>query len=266
MVTPFLDDWHEEKDVEEAFYGSEHEKLQYFYEELESKLAELRTDLLSSDFGDVRLSSEVLFDLLGQSTPLFSWQTQCPVCFDADDEDLLRQYTQKGDLCKAYVLRLSRLSRHLAGRNHWDLNSPARMELELSYLVGISLRVEADISTVLNELQLYDSLPEISQSDLLFRPDEINEQLFRGLRGQWDCLGRTSAQQAFDALTDYMEAGTDNFESPSSTVNHQDILGRSLLHMACIRDSPVRDFKVRSVMDIGPTDVCTLVLCSRRPL
>jgi hypothetical protein len=100
--------------------------------------------------------------------------------------------------------------------------------------------VEAILPKVL-ELHM-DVLARL-RKNLLFRPDDISDQLWvsgGGLVDWHDCLGRSSAQQAFDAISDYKKKGTARLDipCPDNLVNHQDILGRSLLHMACECGSP----------------------------
>lgn len=238
-ISPFVDDWHGFLETREEIDGADCEQLRDFYAALEYKLVEVRNDLLRDGLNHKGVTPDILFDLVGQATAIFTWQTHCPLCFDTGDGDFLRQCTERDEGCKAYMLRLSQLSRHLGSRRHWDLDSPSRLQAEIRRLSSMSFNVDNAISAMLKELDMYDSLPAVAQANTLFRPDEINYEMYLDSRWEMDCLGRNGFMQALDALSDRPGPLPAQIcvALPWEDVNAQDILGRTLLHIACEQSS-----------------------------
>lgn len=238
-ISPFLDDWHGFLETREDIDGEDCEQLRDFYAALEYKLVEVRNSLLGDALANKSISPKVLFDLIGQATPLFTWQTYCPICFDTGDGNFIRECYKRDEPCKAYMMRLSQLSRHLGARQHWDSDSPSRLQAEIRQLSAMSFEVDTTVSIMMKELDMYELLPTIAQTNPLFRPDEINYQMYLDSRWEMDCLGRNGLLQALDALSDRPEAIPAHICAalPSEDVNTQDILGRTLLHIACEQNS-----------------------------
>ncbi|KAJ4287692.1 hypothetical protein N0V90_012395 [Kalmusia sp. IMI 367209] len=160
-------------------------------------------------------------------------------------QNALLIYYDGGDACRAYLIRLSRLSRHFHIENHSREGNPALVDAEISLLCAISTRANESIRDLLERCGLYDSLPNESRYNLLFRPDEINFGMAVDDQAEMDCLGRTGLHQAldtistldlqYDQLKALMFAQLDHLISGYSLdyINQQDILGRTLLHLAC---------------------------------
>lgn len=119
------------------------------------------------------------------------------------------------------------------------------MATELSGLHELSIGANESIQDVLSRHDLFDLLPDESQYNLLFRPDNVNFGLALDEKAPIDCLGRTGLHQALDAvptlerryeqqrsiLLNQLETFVS--DQPLDYINQQDILGRTLLHLAC---------------------------------
>lgn len=150
-----------------------------------------------------------------------------------------------GNYSRAYLARLSRLNRHFVVQYHWKEDAPALLDAELSKLDSLSLEANDSIQDVLARHDLFDSLPDESQYNMLFRSDEINFGMALDSKAPMDCLGRTGLHQALDAVatleTQFHQRRStllgqlENFIAgePLHHINQQDILGRTLLHLAC---------------------------------
>lgn len=241
MLEPFFDEWHDEIDFNRALDKTDCDELKTFYSQLESVLSELNSEMLKSTSRASTYDGDLASIMLAQTTPLFTWQSACPICFDVGDSDILEYLTRRGDSCREYLFRLSRASRHLLASKHWDDDSESRLEMEFDRIYSSSLEYEKRTAAALSKFRLYDVLPFISQSNLLFGPDEVNYQMFYEGREETDCLGRTGLHQALDAIGNYSLAKLEGlavtsprgFDYGAELINAQDLLGRTLLHVAC---------------------------------
>ena len=150
-----------------------------------------------------------------------------------------------GNFSRAYLARLSRLDRHFVAQYHWKEDAPALLDAELSKLHFLSVEANDSIQDVLTRHGLFDSLPDESQYNMLFRSDEINFGMALDKKAPMDCLGRTGLHQALDAVatleTQYYQRRSTLLEQletfisdePLEHINQRDILGRTLLHVAC---------------------------------
>ena len=235
MVELFLDDWHSQVKTNDW----DCDALLDFYADLEDKLYGLAKDLITVGPGTGELGSRFVTEMIGHTVPLFSWQYACPVCFETGDEDILKDMNERRDFCAVYLLRMSRLSRHMDARAHWTEESPSLLQAELAQFSLISSRAALAFTIVLKETDLYESLPTCSRSNLTFRSDNINYQMLLGDMWEMDCLGRTALHQSMDALYDRSEKVPGHLCAAFSKgdINAQDILGRTLLHIACEQNS-----------------------------
>jgi len=220
-------DWHSEFKTNDW----DCDQLIDFYAELESKLYELTRDMIKSRAKDS--DSGLFSSVVGHTVPLFSWQYACPICFSTGDEEILDEMARRGDSCGVYLLQLSRISRHLNARTHWTENSDVLLQAELARLSPWLLKVTTAVSTTLRELDLYEWLPKCSQTNLTFRPDEINHEMYLDERWEMDCLGRTGMHQSLDALSDRNQGIPAQIYIALSPVDvdTQDVLGRTLLYV-----------------------------------
>lgn len=149
------------------------------------------------------------------------------------------------NLARAYLTRLSRLERHFVDKYHWKENAPTLLAAELCGLHALSIGANESIQDVLSRHNLLNLLPDESQYNLLFRPDNVNFGLALDEKAPMDCLGRTGLHQALDAVPTlekrYEKRGSVSLgqletfvsDQPLDYINQQDILGRTLLHLAC---------------------------------
>ena len=87
-VATFLDRWNTELQFSEAVNGSACNQLNVFHKRLERNISELASELLQdTQSGHVPASS--ILDLMSQALPLFSWQSDCPVCVEVGDGQIL---------------------------------------------------------------------------------------------------------------------------------------------------------------------------------
>ncbi|KAF1961235.1 hypothetical protein CC80DRAFT_531927 [Byssothecium circinans] len=235
-IKPFLTNSpNAQEEFEKALRGSPCVLFDIFYNELEATISKLTADLLTTSHTTISLSSTITTDLISQTTPTFLWQTSCPICFDTGDSASLQALAENGNATGEYVVRLSRIARHLSGRRHWEADAPEFLDLELRRISALSFEVESVVTATLKELDIFDCLPALSQSNLIFHPDEINYEMWLHEKSERDCLGRTGLHQYLDTLRGHYPNNFKQILALLSTdyINQQDILGRTALHIAC---------------------------------
>ncbi|KAF1979119.1 ankyrin [Bimuria novae-zelandiae CBS 107.79] len=243
-LAPFLDKWHTETEFNRVLKFGTYKQLMSRFAGLELKLAQLRQEI-DIDVRRYPLHPGSVSILLNQALPLFAWQTSCPVCNRlSGDDDILHNLERKGDFARAYLTRLSRLSRHFVVQYHWSQDSPALLEAEICGLYSLAIGANESIQDALTRHNLFETLPDESQYNSLYRPDEINFGMALDEQADIDCLGRTGLHQALDAVPilekEYVQPRaillaqllTFLADRPLEYINQQDILGRTLLHIA----------------------------------
>ncbi|KAF1961236.1 ankyrin [Byssothecium circinans] len=241
MIKDFLDKWNTESDFAKAFNRSEGRRLLLFYEKLEKTLAHTTAEIFTSKVPKAYCASGLVAELVGHGTPILSWQTQCPICCDTGDDIRLHALADSGNSCGEYLLRQSRLDRHLGGKHCGD-DASARLKKELFELSKQAPIVESMINTVLKDMNLLNSVPTTAKgnksiSNFMFRSDEICYQMWLHFWMEGDCLGRTGLHQYLDSISKYDEEDVKCLQTdyPNFYLDSQDLLGRSALHIACQR-------------------------------
>lgn len=95
-LEPFLEKWHTKIEFSRALNRSACSQLMVFFKQLEQKISELGRDLFR-DSQSNHMPANLTLGLMAQAQPLFSWQTDCPICIGTDDGEFLQHLESGGE-------------------------------------------------------------------------------------------------------------------------------------------------------------------------
>ena len=154
---------------------------------------------------------------------------RCILCDSSRDLERHRGLDQRASLGSEFYLRQQYLNKHLQHVSPWNSISCTRVYEEIHKLQELRRQI-------LEELHIgcFSLIAVVPPFKEIYHPSNVAVELFRRGQGHTDCLGRTPLLQWLDSTNveptvEYWESMGLNIEN----VDQQDILGRSLLHVAC---------------------------------
>ncbi|KAF2250723.1 ankyrin [Trematosphaeria pertusa] len=235
---PFIDMWQDKLETGEIT-GSLYRQFSIFYANLDVALFRLTNEMLNSKLPSLSPDQGVFSALLGHVLTWFPKKTSCPVCNPTDDEHILQDLQRRGDVGSEFLARLGRVTRHLRDREHWDFDALGLLEAEMTKVFEVASKINSTATVVLEELGLYDSVPETLREHFFIEPQDVTYRLFWTGYAKTDCFGRSPLHQWLDGtdeLVDERDLPILKSACSEDYIDDQDVLWRSLLHIACQRD------------------------------
>jgi hypothetical protein len=233
------------QDIVDKLQGTTCEKLSWLVKnQLESAMRNIADEVLASRSISTHTSSATLFALLDRGRSSNSSE-HCPVCHPTEYDTLLKGLEEVDDPGGVLLVRRARLSRHYA-RCSETTSSLARWELNQYEAWSSLFQEEVTAALKCSSLRAGHLCGTIG----LFHPEGS---------GLSDPLGRTSWHLKLDRVLSpnpSTQALEELMQCPHNLINKQDILGRSPLHIACMKGW---DAAVTDLIDAGANaDATTL--------
>jgi hypothetical protein len=155
-----------------------------------------------------------------------------------DQQPILDVFGCCHDVCGEFLARQRRIKRHheLPQTTNHPGSTEALKEEYARYGV-LALEVPRQAGTVFQSLGLSEAAVYQSQRIAVFHSQTTFEELLGYGDQVQDCLGRTHAHRYLDLFSKYGALDDEDLQlflsTPESSLDHQDILGRTLLHIAC---------------------------------
>ncbi|CAO2658783.1 Nn.00g065060.m01.CDS01 [Neocucurbitaria sp. VM-36] len=228
---PFLDRWWNEAELLQALKGTKTIDLSSFAEDLSIMLLKAPSQVLSPGLPSDHSSSNILSIWTANALANLDYERRCPICHPSHDQDNLTDLQKRGAIGSEFLARRNRLLGHCRDSIHRHGVSSRLVKAELNRFLSL---VPAILDKVCLLLKNFD-LPDFAKTGLYY-PDELVYEIVHS--GEWlsDCLQRTPVHQWLDAVTHTLTDTDTQILQQSITMtdlNQQDVLGRSLLHIAC---------------------------------
>jgi hypothetical protein len=163
------------------------------------------------------------------------------VCDTTDQQPILDVFGSSHDVCGEFLARQRRIKKHrdlTLAINH--SGSTEALEDEYTRYIVLTLEVPRQDGAVFKSLGLSEASVHQSQRIGVFHSQSTFEELLMYCVTVQDCLGRTHAHRCLDVFSKYDVLSDQDLELFLSILesdpDHQDILGRTLLHIACQMD------------------------------
>jgi hypothetical protein len=237
MVQPFIETGRLKRSLYERVILAK-EEIVNFLQELEDYIEDLRV-LISASLASGNAHTPVKTLLAGQRLlPVFAFGI-CPYCEDITIADeVLDDLQDHNLLCTEFQVRQSRLASALSSNCHL-IDHDEEMAAEIDRSVTLrSLIIDRLEQTDFKAPYGYNTLWKTS----VVISDEVSFFRFSAARSEGeDLLGRTIAHRWLDAmpLVPHREQYLGHLKSylgKAEDLDHQDELGRTLLHIACIEE------------------------------
>jgi hypothetical protein len=236
MTLPFQDMDTTIQNIDRTTYG---DFVHFIHEVLEPTMRKSANELLAIGASTQHSSSSLLAVIVAQGFDFESTGSLCPVCDTTDQQPILDVFGSCHDVCGELLARQRRIRKHrdlILAINHPRSNEALKEEY-VRYGV-LTLEVPRQAGAVFKSLGLSEAAVYQSQRIGVFHsPQALLEKLpSEGIQVQ-DCLRRTRAHLYLDLFSKYGALDDEDLQlflsTPKSSLDHQDILGRTLLHIAC---------------------------------
>lgn len=241
-------------DVREHIRGSDCGKLLAFVEEqVQQTLNDITETLIAMKIPSVPIQGAMLPLILEQARDV-EQSLPCTICVPYQYDPWLASLISAGDIGGEVLARRSRLCKQLPCQN--PLDQPLHHAKGLLPYAEACERFSEEVSATFHKLEMHDAA--VVCKEFKFLPSESS--LLQ------NCLGRTSwhiyLDQASPSLTSVVEMVEQMKRFDAGEVNTKDLLGRSPLHIACIKNWA---FAVQVLIGLG-ADPATVTVLGSLPL
>jgi hypothetical protein len=213
------------------------EFLEYIHDILVPALETSTDELLALDKTSQHFPTALLPTMVGQLLDSGTTGSVCHICDPTNHQHqlLIDGLRHCQDTCGEILVRQHRIMRHryLCGD---DDEAKTRLNGELNQYVVLLTKVPDQIAVVFQSLGMTASASLCSTITPYLPYNESEPWLYQGCGT--DCLKRTGLHWALD-ITDFVlenEYVTAAIHYYRDRIDHQDILGRTALHIACQRN------------------------------
>jgi hypothetical protein len=233
MTLPFQDMDTTIQNIDRTTYG---DFMHFIYEVLEPTMRKSANELLDIGASTQQSSSSLLAVIVAQGFDFESTGSLCPVCDTTDQQPIIDVFGSCHDVCGEFLARQRRI------KTHYELilaiDHPKSIEAlkdEYARYGELTLEVPRQAGAMFKSLGLSEAAVYQSQRIGVFHSQTTFEELLMYKFHDQDCLGRRHAQRCLDVFSKYDDLGDlqVSLSVLGSNLDHQDILGRTLLHIAC---------------------------------
>jgi hypothetical protein len=215
--------------------------VHFLHKVLEPNMRKSANELLAIGASTQQSSSSLLAVIVAQGFDFESTGSLCTVCDTTNQQTILDVFGPYHDVCGEFLARQRRIEKHhdLARAINHSGSDEALNEEYARYGV-LALEVPRQAGAVFKSLGLSEASVHQSQRIGVFHSQSTFEELLLYCVTVQDCLGRTHAHRCLDVFSKYDVLSDWDpqllLRVRESDLDHQDILGRTLLHIACQLD------------------------------
>ncbi|KAH7360038.1 ankyrin repeat-containing domain protein [Pyrenochaeta sp. MPI-SDFR-AT-0127] len=177
-------------------------------------------------------TSSALSTLTEHLLSTVTYESGCLICNSTRDQKHIEELKHHGDMTGEFFARQRRLVTHFQDKIH-SATSPLRITDETDPLKRLKVDILAKARSTMKP---FDP-PDLALMGLFYHPEIYSTYAYAEI-AETDCLGRTSVHQWLDSAPAKLN-GQDVYTLEQGLcpdiINKTDILGRSLLHLACQR-------------------------------
>lgn len=240
LNSPFIDENEKQVDFSTDLWGSEFAKFDTFHPALKDKISKTTKTITTEAINSGALiGNKIIQELIEQTKPNLSSQLRCPFCITPGESSQLPSVPKTKTVSGEALYRLCRLTEHVNNPTHRNYNGD-HMGLQwedLDIVFRLMAEVKTEFESAISDVGLIDFLPLSIGRNLMFVPTSVCINSIFFTKGGLDCLGRLDLHRIADS-PNRLETLRLSQEIKLITgerinrLNHQDILGRTVLHIA----------------------------------
>jgi len=184
--------------------------------------------------------SQLLFlpALIAQGFELGPSGSQCPVCDSSEQHVILDAFQRCQDTCNEFLARQRRIKKHYELCEHLGHQiSSDELKSEFERYWILSSNVQSRMGAFLESLGFSEADTYFCKRIGLYHGEITGKEFLGSTIGVRDCLGRTSAHRCLDGLSKADHVTNQDLhlflDCLGTSLDDQDILGRTPLHIAC---------------------------------